>query len=230
MMGTDFRLLDAKAFLRLEHKLEAPDYAVEEKLHLLGARHICGTDEAGRGPLAGPVVAAAVILQRHEIPDGLNDSKKLTDAARSNLFEEICKRATVAVSVQSAETIDLLNIRAASLLAMKTSIQRLTDRSDAVLVDGNAVPAGLPVPAFAMIKGDGRSVSIAAASIVAKTLRDRIMLEAHQHWPEYDFAKHKGYPTPMHLEALKRYGPCPLHRQSFRPVQLARMAVGAAST
>ncbi len=198
-----------------------PDFSNETRLHEHGLRAVCGTDEAGRGPLAGPVVAAAVILDPQNIPVGLNDSKKLTESRRTTLFDEILRDATVAVASQSASTIDRMNIRAASLCAMRLAVEALEVRPDYVLVDGNALPNQLPCPAEALVKGDGRSLSIAAASIVAKVTRDQIMKRHHLSWPDYGFSGHKGYPTAAHREAVLRLGPCPIHRRSFAPVRSA---------
>lgn len=198
-----------------------PDFSNEIRLRENGLQFICGTDEAGRGPLAGPVVAAAVILDPQNIPDGLNDSKKLTESKRTELFDTILQRATVAIASQSAASIDRMNIRTASLHAMRLAVEALEISPDHVLVDGNALPAQLPCPAEALVKGDSRSLSIAAASIVAKVTRDRIMRRHHLTWPDYGFAGHKGYPTAAHREAVAQLGPCPIHRYSFAPVRSA---------
>ena len=198
-----------------------PDFSSETALHKSGFQLVCGTDEAGRGPLAGPVVAAAVILDPNNIPVGLNDSKKLTEARRTQLFDIILHNTTVSVASVSATSIDTMNIRAASLRAMRLAVSSLEVEPDYVLVDGNALPEPLPCPAEALIKGDGRSLTIAAASIIAKVTRDRMMVAHHATWPEYGFAGHKGYPTTAHREAVARLGPCPIHRRSFAPVREA---------
>ncbi len=191
--------------------------------HELAGRHagqwpVAGTDEAGRGPLAGPVVAAAVILDPDAIPEGLNDSKKLTAAEREALYGIILARA-VAVSVASSGPgrIDTTDIRKASLDAMRRAVASLCIAPKLVLVDGRDVPPGLPCFGRALVKGDARSVSIAAASIIAKVTRDRIMARAGLVYPHYGFGTHAGYPTPAHRRAVDAHGPCPLHRLSFRP-------------
>jgi len=201
--------------------ITGPDFSAEAVLHDRGFNHVCGTDEAGRGPLAGPVVAAAVILDPNNIPADLDDSKKLNEAKRASLFDIILRDAVVSVASLSAATIDAMNIRAASLHAMRLAVNALEVEADYVLVDGNALPEHLPCPAEALIKGDGRSLSIAAASIVAKVTRDRMMVAHHGMWPEYGFAGHKGYPTATHRDTVARLGPCPIHRHSFVPVKLA---------
>jgi ribonuclease HII len=184
-------------------------------------------DEAGRGPLAGPVVAAAVILPVEWIErglppplHGLNDSKQLTAAQRETFFARLtaADRVLHAVAITEVAVIDALNILRASHQAMAEAIGRLSPPPDHLLVDGLPVPA-LPGPQTAVIKGDGLSFSIAAASVLAKVTRDRLMLEHDRRWPVYGFARHKGYPTPEHLAALERHGPCPIHRRSFAPVR-----------
>ena len=211
-------------FLRPEPGADIPRAAtlsVENALRDCGLQNVCGVDEAGRGPLAGPVVTAAVILNPGNIPDGLNDSKALNETIRLSLYHEILTRASVAISIASPARIDRLNIRAATLAAMKQSIERLPVEPDGILIDGNAAPPKLAQPAWLMIKGDSRSASIAAASIVAKTVRDDLMRKAHELWPQYGFDGHKGYPTAAHRAALQQHGPCPIHRQSFGPVRAA---------
>ena len=182
---------------------------------------VCGVDEVGRGPLAGPVVAAAVILDLGNFPDGLNDSKKLSEAKRLKLFEEIMPNAHVSISCIDSRVIDRINIREASLLAMTNAVKGLEILPQHALIDGNAIPSHLPCPATTLVKGDSRSVSIAAASIVAKVVRDNLMIRADQLYPGYGLASHKGYGTKTHMEALKRLGPCVLHRRSFSPVRAA---------
>ncbi|MEP0454625.1 MAG: ribonuclease HII, partial [Roseibium sp.] len=182
---------------------------------------LAGVGEAGRGPWAGPVVTAAVILDYDNLPEGLNDSKKLTETRREALFDQIMSSAHVGISSASAATIDEKNIRAATLGAMVQAVDALTLPPKMVLVDGRDVPPGLTQDGQSLIKGDGRCLCIAAASIVAKVLRDRMMVRADAHHPGYGFAVHKGYGVPKHSEAPTRLGPCPLHRRSFKPVRLA---------
>lgn len=178
----------------------------------------CGVDEAGRGPLAGPVVAAAVILDPAQPIAGLNDSKKLSAKKRLFLAEQIRQRAIAwAVAEASIEEIDQLNILQASLLAMRRAVEALTVRAERALVDGNKCPR-LAIPVEAIVKGDGSVASIAAASILAKTSRDAQMLELHQRYPHYGFDRHMGYPTALHLAALRAHGVSPVHRRSFAPV------------
>lgn len=179
---------------------------------------VCGIDEAGRGPWAGPVVAAAVILDRKRGIGGLDDSKVLTPARREELYARIRQRAVaIGIGAASAAEIDLLNIHAATLLAMRRAALRLRTAPVAALVDGKFCPI-LPWPAEAIVDGDALSVSIAAASIVAKVVRDRAMQKLGRRYPAYGFEAHKGYRAPQHGEALATHGPCPHHRRSFRPV------------
>lgn len=179
---------------------------------------VCGVDEAGRGPLAGPVVAAAVILDPARPIAGLNDSKKLSAKRREALAVLIREQALAwAVAEASVEEIDRINILQASLLAMQRAVAALAVRPQLALIDGNLCPR-LDCPAEALVGGDGRSAPIAAASILAKTVRDELMLAMHQRFPCYDFARHKGYPTAAHLAALRQHGPCSEHRRSFAPV------------
>lgn len=194
-----------------------PDASLEEALGHR-ERRIAGVDEVGRGPLAGPVVCAAVILDPDRISTGIDDSKKLTEAARERLFDLIVAEHRVAVALGSVARIDRTDIRAATLDAMRRAVNGLSEPPDHVLVDGIDVPPGLPCPATAIKGGDGRSVSIAAASIVAKVIRDRLMRLADAEHPGWGFADHKGYGTAKHLEALERRGASPLHRRSFAPV------------
>ena len=197
-----------------------PDYTLETRLAEQGCRLVAGADEAGRGPLAGPVVAAAVILDPANIPPGLNDSKKLTAKRREVLFDEIAT-TSLAVCWHSAnrETIDQLNILRASLDAMAQALNGLPTGYDHALIDGRDVPPGLVAPAQAVIKGDARSVSVAAASIIAKVIRDRMMVRADPIFPAFGFAGHKGYGSRKHLDAIREQGPCPLHRRSFSPMK-----------
>jgi len=199
--------------------LTGPDFVHEQKLISGGHRFVAGMDEAGRGPLAGPVVAASVILEPTNIPDGLNDSKALSAKRREQLFEEILTVATVGIAASSAGEIDRTDIRKASLRAMVRATAALAQQADYGLVDGRDIPPGLACPATALIKGDARSQSIAAASIIAKVVRDKMMIRAAEIYPDYGFEKHKGYGSALHLEAIKRLGPCPLHRMSFRPLR-----------
>ena len=181
---------------------------------------IAGVDEVGRGPLAGPGVAAAVILDPRAVPAGLNDSKKLTAARREALSAAILRAArAVAVASLPAPAIDALNIRRATLEAMRRAVDALALQPARVLVDGRDPIPDLSVPGLCMVEGDRRSVSIAAASIVAKVARDRMMALADDEWPLYGFASHVGYPTPAHRAALQAHGPCPLHRRSFGTVR-----------
>ncbi len=183
-----------------------------------GARRVAGVDEVGRGPLAGPVVAAAVLLPEHFRPEGINDSKKLSARQRLSAFERICRQAAgIGVGVIDAEVIDRINILQAALLAMATAIDQLDPQPDYLLVDGNQ-PVKRPIPQMTLTRGDSRSISIAAASIVAKVTRDRLMEDYHQLYPDYGFAQHKGYPTQAHREAVRRLGCCPIHRRSFKGV------------
>jgi ribonuclease HII len=203
-----------------------PDFETERAILSRDVSLVCGVDEAGRGPLAGPVTAAAVILNPDAIPDGLNDSKKLNEARREALFDEILAKTTVSFAHVSAATIDRINIREASLLAMKMAVDGLPVPAEALaaghaLIDGNAIPAKLPCAATALVKGDARSLSIAAASIVAKVMRDRLMVRMEQIYPGYGLGGHKGYPTKAHREAVMQLGPSPLHRRSFAPVRAA---------
>lgn len=179
---------------------------------------VCGVDEAGRGPLAGPVVAAAVILDPARPILGLNDSKKLSERRRAALAVEIREKALAwAVAEASVEEIDRLNILHASLLAMQRAVAGLGVAPERALIDGNRCPR-LPMPAEAVVKGDGKIASIAAASILAKTVRDAGMLVLHEQYPHYGFDRHMGYPTPAHFAALEAHGASPVHRRSFAPV------------
>ena len=197
-----------------------PDFAHEARLRARGFELVAGVDEVGRGPLAGPVVAAAVILDPDHLPDGLNDSKKLTASVRERLFSEIMRHAHVAIASIPAARIDVINIRQATFEAMAGAVNGLAVRADFALIDGRDVPP-LPCPAEALIGGDRRSLSIAAASIIAKVTRDRMMTLLAQTYPDYGFEKHMGYGTAKHLEALALHGPTPLHRMSFAPLKHA---------
>lgn len=190
-------------------------YELEAKYTDEGYNVVCGCDEAGRGPLAGPVVAAAVILPMGLVIDGLNDSKKLTEKKREAIFE-IIKKEAIAYSVASAsvEEIESINILNASMLAMKRAIEGLCVTPDIALIDGN-IARGFHIPAVPIIKGDAISPSIAAASILAKVTRDRILIEYDKQYPEYSFAKHKGYSTKLHMDKIRELGVLPIHRPSF---------------
>ncbi len=181
-----------------------------------GITLLCGVDEAGRGPLAGPVFAAAVIFDPEQVPEGLNDSKKLSEKKREKLFDEICEKAlTYSIASASVEEIESVNILQATFLAMKRAVEGLSVVPGLVLVDGNKIPQGLPSDARAVIGGDALSATIGAASVLAKVSRDRYMLELDKQYPEYVFSKHKGYGTALHYERLKEYGISPVHRRSF---------------
>jgi ribonuclease HII len=180
---------------------------------------MAGVDEAGRGPLAGPVVAAAVILDELHPVKGLADSKLLTPRRRERLFDEIrAKALCVSIAQASVEEIDTLNILQATLLAMRRAVEGLRLPPKYVLVDGNQLPR-LAMPAAAIVKGDSKVPAISAASILAKVQRDRLCAELHLQWPAYGFDGHKGYPTPAHLAALRQHGACPAHRRSYAPVR-----------
>jgi ribonuclease HII len=186
---------------------------------LAGEAVVAGVDEAGRGPLAGPVVAAAVILDPGGCWDGVDDSKQVTPERRADVFARVLSGARAfSWSVMGPRAIDRFNIRGASLEAMRRAVARLRVAPEMVLVDGRDWVPGLCCPQRPVIDGDARLLSVAAASILAKVVRDRIMERLDRVWPEYGFARHKGYGTPDHLEALARLGPCPLHRYSFTPV------------
>ena len=195
-----------------------PDYEEESKLIAGGSRVIAGVDEVGRGPLAGPLTAAAVILDSSNIPPGLADSKKLSARKREALAETLAECAVVSIAHATVEEIDELNILQASHLAMCRAVEGLGQNVDHALIDGNIIPRDLEIPATALIKGDGRSVSIAAASIVAKVMRDRIMVDLAQQHPGYGWEQNAGYPTKAHREALQNLGVTPHHRRSFKTV------------
>jgi ribonuclease HII len=197
--------------------LPPPDFAFETAALARGAALVIGVDEAGRGPLAGPVLAAAVRLDPARIPPGLADSKVLSAAARARLHAAIAATAAVGVGEAAVEEIDRLNILRASHLAMERAVAAL-GAVDHALIDGPMVPRGLRCSATAIVRGDARSLSVAAASIVAKVLRDRIMVALSQQFPGYGWDRNAGYPTPGHLDALHRLGPTPWHRRSFAPV------------
>ena len=193
-----------------------PDFSCEYEARSKGYKLVCGVDEAGRGPLAGPVCAAAVILPDNCEIEGLNDSKKISEKKREALFD-IIKEKAIAYSIAygSLEEIEEYNILEATYLAMNRAIEGLNTKADFALIDGNRVPKGIKIPCETVVKGDSKSCSIAAASILAKVTRDRLMLEYDKKYPQYLFAQHKGYGTKAHYEAIKQHGVCEIHRLSF---------------
>lgn len=206
-----------------------PFYSRERALHARGVIPVAGVDEAGRGPLAGPVAVAAVVLNPRDIPKGLNDSKLLSAEIRERLYDEIVHRAlSVGVALVHAGEIDRLNIRQATLAGMRKAIASLALAPAFVLIDGNDLPPGLSCPGETIVQGDSKCASIAAASIVAKVTRDRVMRALCAAYPAYGFSRHAGYGTKAHLEALALHGPSPYHRLSFAPMKHA--ASGAAQT
>ncbi|MBR5223843.1 MAG: ribonuclease HII [Clostridia bacterium] len=193
-----------------------PDYSYEKAAETSGFNIICGVDEAGRGPLAGPVCAAAVILPEDLEIEGLNDSKKLSEKKREQLFDIITEKAiSYCVAYGTLQEIEEKNILNATFLAMNRAIDGLNVKPDFALIDGNKIPTGIKVPAAAVVKGDAKSMSIAAASILAKVSRDRLLMEYDKKYPVYQFAKHKGYGTKLHTDLIKEFGPCEIHRLSF---------------
>lgn len=192
-----------------------PNFDFENEKYKLGYTAVCGCDEAGRGPLCGPVVAAAVILPRDIEIEGLNDSKKLSEKKREALFDIICEKAIAyAICEASPEEIDEINILNASMLAMRRAVEALPHPADFALIDGNC-SRGFSIPTETVVKGDAKSASIAAASILAKVTRDRGCAELDRAYPMYGIAKHKGYPTKEHMDAVREFGPSPIHRRSF---------------
>ena len=192
--------------------------AYEKELYKQGYEYICGTDEAGRGPLAGPVVAAAVILPKNMIIEGVNDSKQLTEKKREELFDVIMDKAlAVGVAFVDNKKIDEINILEASRLAMMEAIKKLKIKPDYILSDCMKMNIGIPVNP--LVKGDALSINIAAASIIAKVTRDRYMDEMDKKYPNYGFKLHKGYPTKAHIEAIKKYGITDIHRVTFKPIK-----------
>jgi len=198
--------------------LALPDYVIETE-EGAPAWLVCGVDEAGRGPLAGPVVAAAVIIDISNCPDGLNDSKKLDAARREALLAELEACAEIGIGIASVEEIDDINILQATMLAMTRAVAALPRAPHIALIDGNRCPKGLACASRAVIGGDGLALSIAAASIAAKVTRDRMMAELALAHPGYGFERHMGYSTPEHFDALSRLGPTPIHRRSFAPIR-----------
>ena len=199
---------------KLTSSKNSPDFTVEtESLH-----PVCGIDEAGRGPLAGPVVAAAVILNPNKIPQGLNDSKALSQDAREYLLNDIRAHGQIGIGIAEPFEIDRINILAATMVAMQRAVYALPIRPKTALIDGNRCP-NLPCETQAIVKGDAKCLSIAAASIVAKVTRDNLMALADIRFPGYSFSAHKGYGTKAHREAIAHLGPCPIHRFSFAPIR-----------
>ena len=195
-----------------------PDFEFERAAMADGALRVVGVDEVGRGPLAGPVTAAAVWLDPNAIPDGLNDSKKLSAKKRDALYAELLQVADVSIAHATVEEIDEHNILRASHIAMIRAVEGLAVAPDYALIDGNMVPRGFPIQSQTIIKGDARSVSISAASIMAKVCRDYVMVDLAQQHPEYGWDSNAGYPSKSHKNALLKYGVTPHHRRSFRPV------------
>lgn len=192
-----------------------PNFDYENEKRALGYTAICGCDEAGRGPLCGPVVAAAVILSPDTEIEGLNDSKKLTEKKREALFDVIKEKAVAyAIAEATPAEIDEINILNASMLAMRRAVEALPVKADFALIDGNC-SRGFTIPTETVVKGDAKSASIAAASILAKVTRDRGCEELDRQYPEYGIAKHKGYPTKDHMDAVRKYGPSPIYRKTF---------------
>lgn len=201
--------------------MQLPTWDEEKRFYLRGYKLIAGVDEAGRGPLAGPIVAAAVILPFGTIIDGLNDSKLLSEDKREELYKIIKKIALAIKVVQvSHKVIDQINIGKANRLVMELAVKALNIEPHFILVDGRRMNLDLSIPQLSIIGGDRKSVSIAAASVIAKVTRDRLMLKWHEKYPKYGFDRHKGYGTKDHLRKLKKHGPCPIHRRSFEPVSL----------
>lgn len=190
-------------------------FLYENELAKQGYKNICGVDEAGRGPLAGPVCAAAVILKPNDIIEGVNDSKKLSEKKREMLYDVIKERAiSYSIAFATVEEIEEMNILNATMLAMKRAVEGLEIPAEYAIIDGNKTPQ-LEIPCNYIVKGDAKSMSIAAASILAKVTRDRLLLEYAEQYPQYHFEKHKGYGTKVHREALIEHGACPIHRKSF---------------
>lgn len=198
--------------------MDYPDFSLEDRALSKGATRVAGVDEVGRGPLAGPVTAAAVILDPMRIPAGLNDSKKLSAKKREAIAKEIWATAQVSVAHATVEEIDEINILRASHLAMERAVAALDPAPDYLLIDGNLIPRDLTLTSEAVVKGDGKSVSIAAASIVAKIARDDIMMDLAQQFPGYGWDTNAGYPSKSHKVALQNLGVTPHHRRSFKPV------------
>ena len=192
--------------------------AYEQRFESQGYKAIAGVDEAGRGPLAGPVVSAAVILRQRNFKNRVDDSKALSESQREKAYQEIKEKAWVAIGIVGEKVIDEINILEATLLSMRRAVAFLSPHPDFVLVDGN-MSLNLNIPYESIVRGDAQCLSIACASIIAKVTRDRIMSIYHRKYPEYGFSRHKGYGTKSHFEALKRIGPSPIHRMSFAPLK-----------
>lgn len=193
-----------------------PDFEIENAARAEGFKVVCGVDEAGRGPLAGPVCAAAVILPDDCVIEGLNDSKKLSETKREKLYDIITEKAVAYnICYGTLKEIEELNILEATYIAMNRAVEGLSQKPDIALIDGNRVPRGATVPCKTVVKGDGESFSIAAASVLAKVTRDRLMLEYAKRYPQYGFERHKGYGTKEHYAAIKEHGVCEIHRLSF---------------
>ena len=191
-----------------------PDFSYEKECKENGFAVVCGVDEAGRGPLAGNVVAAAVIMPEGLVIEGLDDSKKLTEKKREKLFDVITEKTIYSIAWATPAEIDELNILNATMLAMRRAVEGLAVKADFALIDGNC-SRGFKIPTQTVVKGDAKSYSIAAASVLAKVTRDRQCMEMHEKYPEYNFAGHKGYPTKAHMTKVMEIGPCPEHRRSF---------------
>lgn len=198
------------------NKAEIDWLEYENRAYDNGYKTVCGVDEAGRGPLAGPVFAAAVVLRKGQIIEGVNDSKKLSEKKREALFDKIKEEALYyCISLVDEKTIDDVNILNATFIAMNNVINGLAVKPDYALIDGNKIPRGIDIDCEAVVKGDSKSASVAAASILAKVSRDRYMLAMAEKYPQYKFEKHKGYGTKLHYEMLDEYGPSEIHRKSF---------------
>jgi len=208
----------AEAMAHKESSIPTADYTFERALMAAGHARVAGVDEAGRGPLAGPVVAAAVVLDPKAIPNGIADSKVLIAAERERIFDALCACADISFAFASVTAIDRVNILQASLSAMRRAVLGLAQPADAVLIDGKQVPAAMPCTTQSVVDGDARSLSIAAASIVAKVMRDRLMQRCDSAFAGYGLSSHKGYATQAHQAALRELGPCRLHRRSFGTV------------
>ncbi len=211
-------LVAGPAHILLKPPMTGPDYSFEALALNNGATRIAGVDEVGRGPIAGPVTAAAVVLGPNNIPEGLNDSKALSAKKREALYQPILASCDVSIAHATVEEIDEINILRASHLAMERAVAGLSQAPDHLLIDGNMIPRGLTISSEAIIKGDARSLSISAASIVAKICRDRLMWDLAQQFPGYGWDSNAGYPSKSHKAALQNLGVTPHHRRSFKPV------------
>ena len=214
---------DAKAAAKAAKKPKkaGPSRDAERRCWSAGKKIVCGVDEAGRGPLAGPVVAAACVFPEDLVIDAINDSKQMTEEEREEVYEELMANDQVikSVCVIDHERIDEINILEATMQAMAKSVEGLSTRADWVLIDGNRIPPPLVDRAEAIVKGDAKSVCIAAASVLAKVTRDRMMLKIHDEFPAYGFDQHKGYGVKAHMDAIHKHGPCPYHRKTFAPMK-----------